>query len=161
MILWRRPIVTLLVAIVTIEVLMIVTGMGPDLVLVTALLATIGIGAWVLATTADAVPPPAPSVAAPRSAPPQRNERRVKQVRTSLAYGRNDGLARERLHTGLVAIVDDQLRSAHEIDRATDPAAARVVLGPDLTAFVEATEPPDTLSRPRQLDHILTEIEQL
>jgi len=157
----RRQIVSLLVAIVVAQVLMIVTGMGPDLLLVSALLGTIGIGAWVLATTADAVPPPAPVIAAPRSAPPPRDDRRVKQVRTGLAYGRTDGLSRERLHAGLVAIVDDQLRAAHEIDRAVDPVAARTVLGDELAAFVEATEPPATLSKPRELDRLLTRIEQL
>ena len=140
---------------------MIITGMGPDLLLVTALLATIGGGAWVLATTADAVPPPTPPVAAPRSTSRQRNERRVERTRTSLAYGRTDGRSRERLHDGLVAIVDDQLRAVHEIDRATDPAAARSVLGDDLSDFVESTDPPPALSRPGDLDRLLTRIEQL
>jgi hypothetical protein len=158
---WRRRVAVVVAGTGVVLASMIVSGMGPDLLLVSALIATVAIGAWVLADTADAVADTAPSTAAPRSAPPPEGDRRVKQVRTGLAYGRTDGLSRERLHASLVDIVDDRLRTAHQIDRATRPDAARALLGADLAAFVEAPEPPDTLSRPRDLDRLLTRIEQL
>ena len=157
----RRRIIVAVVLAVVVQLLMVASGMGPDLLLVSALIAALTIGALALAAAADAVPNATPTVAAPRSAAPARPDRRVNQVRTGLAYGRNDGLSRERLHTSLVAIVDDQLRSAHQIERTADPATARAVMGTDLAAFVEAATPPDVLSRPRELDRLLTRIEQL
>lgn len=159
-----RPLLTITAIVVLSLVAMVVIGMDPDLLLAGTLLGALAVGAWVLAHAADSVPDPGGPrrpVAGARSPLPEGHDRRVKQVRTGLAYGRTDGLSRERLHASLVAIVDDQLRVVHEIDRRTDPAAARAVLGPELTAFVDAAEPPTALGRPRDLDRLLTRIEQL
>ena len=158
---WRQRTAIIVAGIVVLQLLMVVSGMGPDLLLVSALVGAVAVGAWALADAADAVPNAPPTVAAPQSTAPTRDDRRVKQVRSGLAYGRNDGLSRERLHASLVDIVDDQLRSSHQVDRSSDPAAARDLLGPDLAAFVDAPTPPDVLSRPRDLDRLLTRIEQL
>jgi hypothetical protein len=148
----------LLIAAITIaiEVFMIVTGMGPDVLLVAALAATIGVGTWVLIEAAEAVPSPAPIGATARQEPEHRVDRRVSRLRSGLAHGQP-----ERLHTSLVAIIDDQLRAHHHVDRSIDPAAANAIIGPELATFIEDPAQRASLPGVRELDRILTQIERL
>ncbi|MGB0112695.1 MAG: hypothetical protein WBP59_05705, partial [Ilumatobacteraceae bacterium] len=85
----------------------------------------------------------------------------VMRLRSGLAYGRRDDGNLERLHASLVELIDDQLLSAHQIDRHADPAAARAALGPQLSEFVDDDRVASQLSRPRVLADVLTRIEQL
>jgi hypothetical protein len=59
----------------------------------------------------------------------------------------------------LVELVDDRLLAHHRVDRATDPAGAAALLSPALRALVQA--PQRTSTSPRELQHLLTEIEAL
>jgi hypothetical protein len=141
---------------------MVLSGMGPNVVLLAVLGALIGVAVWTLAELADTTPATAPIDANVRPAPPARSERRVTRLRTGLAYAGPNGLVFEQLHGSLVDVIDDQLRVAHQIDRASDPEAARAVIGDDLQVFIDdrAAATAD-LARPRRLDRILTLIEQL
>ena len=142
-------------------VAMVVSAMDPNVALVVALAALIGVGAWMLTGLAEATPAATPVEAGARSTPPVRSERRVTRLRTGLAHAGPDGLVFEQLHESLVTVIDDQLRVAHQIDRSTDPDAARAVIGDELQAFVDDPADAATLARPRSLDRVLTLIEQL
>ena len=157
----KRPVLIIVAIVVVMEVLMIASGMAPDVMLVAALGATLGAGTWMLVDTAEAVPSETLIGASSRNEPVHRVDRRVTTLRSSLVHGRTDSLSAERLHDSLVAIIDDQLRAAHHIDRTADLAAATTRLGPELTAFIEDPSARASLSTPRELDHIITLIERL
>jgi hypothetical protein len=157
----KRPVLVIVATAIVIEALMIVSGMGPDVLLVAAATATIGAGIWVVIDTADAVPSEAAiSAMAPRE-PVHRVDRRVTRLRSGLAHGQTDSLSAERLHRSLVAIIDDQLRADHQIDRIADPTAADAVIGPELSAFIDDPKAQTALPGARELDRILTHIERL
>ncbi|WP_040495613.1 hypothetical protein [Ilumatobacter nonamiensis] len=148
-------------AAIAVVVVMFLLGMGPSILLVTALVAVIGVGIWfvldlsIVAVGSDGFPTavaPPPTVSA---------DRRVARLRSGLAYGRSSDDSFELLRASLVELIDDQLLAVHEIDRLSDPAAASQVLGPELTRFVEDERTVKQLARPRSLDRIVTLIEQL
>jgi hypothetical protein len=85
----------------------------------------------------------------------------VLRLRSGLKYGFRDDTPLERLRASLVELVDDQLRSAHRVDRVEDPDKARSVLGAELSRFVDDPSAAHELAQPQQLDRILTLIEQL
>ncbi len=157
----KRPVMVIVVTTIVIEILMIVSGMGPDVLLVAAATATIGAGVWVVIDTADAVPSEAAISGAAVREPVHRVDRRVTRLRSGLAHGQTDSLSAERLHGSLVAIIDDQLRAGHQIDRSVDPAAADAVIGPELAAFIGDPAARTALPGARELDRILTHIERL
>jgi hypothetical protein len=159
---WTRPVAAIAVITLVANVAMVVSGMGPNVLLLTVLGGLVGVMIWTLTELADTTPAAAPISANVRSAPPPRSERRVTRLRTGLAYAGPNGLVFEQLHGSLVDVIDDQLRVAHQIDRASDPDAARAVIGDELQAFIDDRDTATTaLARPRRLDHILTLIEQL
>jgi hypothetical protein len=144
------------------DIVMVATGMGPNLVLVTTLGALAGMAVWTVAKVADATPATAPIDASIRTAPLARSERRVARLRTGLSYAGPNGPVLEQLHESLVNVIDDQLLVVHQIDRSVDPVAARAVIGEDLHAFIDdRAAATAALAQPRRLDRILTLIEQL
>ena len=158
---WKRPVAVIIGVTFAVEVLMVVTGMGPQLVLVAALGGLVGAGVWFLADLADLTEP---GTAVPMGAtrePAARADRRVMQLRTGLAYGRPDRASLLQLRATLVDLVDDQLRAVHLIDRAERPDAARAVMSDDLYAFVTDPDSATMLTEPRRVDHIVTLIERL
>ena len=157
----KRAILLIVGITVAVEVFMIVSGMGPDLLLVAAAAATIGVGVWIVLDTAEAVPSVASIGAVVRQEPVHRVDRRVTRLRSGLAHGQTDSLSAERLHTSLVAIIDDQLRAGHQVDRVADPAAAAAIIGPELASFIDDPTARQALPGTRDLDRILTQIERL
>ena len=140
-----------------VSVFMVVTGMGPELVLVAALGALVGLGGWFLVDVADRAETPtdvAPDRHGPRDA---RSDRRVERLRSDLAHS----IVPERLHRALVEIIDDQLRSAHHLERLDDPAAANAVVGDELQQFIDDPASAVALLRPNRLDRVLGLIERL
>ena len=156
-----RPVVMIVAATIAVEVFMVTTGMGPDVLLVAALAATVGMCIWLVVDTAESIPSTTPIGTTARHEPEHRVDRRVTRLRSGLAHGQTDRLSAERLHTSLVAIIDDQLRAAHQVDRHTDPAAAAVIIGPELTGFIDDPAARISLPSTGQLDRILTQIERL
>lgn len=141
--------------------LMVVTGMGPTVVLVTALGALVGLGVWLLVDLADRTETTGETERGGPQVSSARPDRRVERLRADLAYGRPDSIAPERLHLALVDIIDDQLRSTHHIERRDDPEAASAVLGDELQRFVDDPDSAATLLRPKRLGHVLDLIERL
>jgi hypothetical protein len=156
-----RAVVTIVAATAAVSTFMVVSGMGPELVLVAALGCLVGTAVWQLRELADDTPTTATTTADQRVAPPARGDRRVMRLRTGLAYGRPDGPTLERLHATLVEAIDDQLRAVHHVDRTDDPLAARALVGDELQAFVDDPDAAASLANPRTLDRTLTLIERL
>lgn len=156
-----RPVLMIAAIVIVVEAFMIVSGMGPDVLLVAAAAAIIGVGIWIIIATAEAVPTAAPIGAVARHGQDHRVDRRVTWLRSGLAHGKTDSLSAARLHDSLVAIIDDQLRAGHQIDRTVDPAAAKAVIGAELAAFIDDPAARMSLPGPRELDRILTRIERL
>jgi len=157
----KRPVLVIVAITIVVEVIMIVSGMGPDVLMVAAGAAVIGVGIWIVIETAGTVAAPIPNDATSRQEPEHRVDRRVTRLRSGLAHGQTDRLSAERLHHSLVDIIDDQLRAGHQIDRNLDPAAANTVMGPELAVFADDPAARVSLPGTRELDRILTRIEQL
>jgi hypothetical protein len=158
---WKRPVVTIAGITIVVDLLMVLTDMGPDVGLVTALCVLLGVGLWFISDLKDATSASAEVAtdSAPTSA--ESTDRRVMRLRSGIVYGQPGSNSLERLRATLVDLVDDQLLAAHQIDRVEDPDAARAVLGDDLFAFVEDSGAADELAEPRQLDRIVTLIERI
>ena len=140
---------------------MVLAGMKPAVLLVAALCGLIGGVVWFLVDLAKVVLDPTDVIPArPEPEPVGRADRRVMRLRSGLAYTRN-GESLDRLHTTLVELVDDQLRAVYQIDRHVDPVGARAVLGDDLSTFVVDPNAARRLTRPSEVDHVLTLIEQI
>jgi hypothetical protein len=140
---------------------MVVADTGPDVVLVSALCILVGVGLWSFSELMDGAVESTDLMAGPTSTMTQSTDRRVMRLRSGLVYGRHDDDALEPLRASLVELIDDQLRAAHQIDRAEDPDSARAVLGAELSAFVDDPGAAHALARPNQLDRILTLIERI
>jgi hypothetical protein len=158
---WRRPVATIVGVTIVVDVLMIVTGMGPQVVLVAALGGLVGVAWWFLSDLADVALGTSGATAGPASAPEARPDRRVMQLRTGLAYGRPDRASLVSLRASLIELIDDQLRTVHQIDLAEDPDGARAVIGDDLYVFVDDPDSATMLTQPRNVDRILTRIEAI
>ena len=156
-----HPVATIVGVTIAVDVAMIVTGMGPHVVLVAALGGLVGVGLWFFSDLADEAIGTAGAPAGPASEPTVRGDRRVMQLRTGLAYGRPDRASLVQLRSSLIELVDDQLRTVHHVDLAEDPDGARAIIGDDLYAFVDDPDSAGMLTEPRRVDHILTLIERI
>ena len=158
---WTRPVAAITAGTVVLLAFMLISDTGPNVPLLLALCVLVGVGLWLLSDLMDASFEAAEFVASPHVSRAQAIDRRVMRLRSGLVYGRRDDVSLDRLRTGLVELVDDQLLAAYQIDRVEDPAAARAVLGDELFAFVDDPKTAHGLARPQQLDRILTLIEQI
>jgi hypothetical protein len=140
---------------------MVVADTGPDVVLVAALCVLIGVGLWFISDVMSSTVESTDLVTGMTPATDPATDRRVMRLRSGLVWGRHDDTSLERLRASLVELVDDQLRSAHQIDRIEDPDAARAVLGDELFAFVDDPRAAHDLAQPHQLDRTLTLIEEI
>jgi hypothetical protein len=158
---WKRPVAAIIGVTIAVDVLMVVTGMGPQVVLVAALGGLVGAGVWFLRDLVDVTDGATAAPMGTTKEPAARADRRVMQLRTGLAYGRPDRASLLQLRATLVDLVDDQLRAVHLIDRAEQPDAARAVIGDDLFTFVTDPESARMLTEPRKVDGIVTLIERI
>ncbi len=158
---WRWPFLLIVGVVLLVELAMSLLDMGPEIMLVAALGAFTGTVVWTARTLAETTKGPrvAPrAFAAPRAAGA---DGRVKSLRTGILFGRTMSGYTDRLHETLVAVIDDQLAHAHGIDRATEPVAAAEVIGPALTAFVSEPEAAASMTDTREINRIVTLIEQI
>lgn len=158
---WKRRVAAIVGITIVVDIGMVLTDMGPDLGLVTALCILLGVGLWFISDLTNATTDSSAMTTGPAAASAESTDRRVMRLRSGIVYGQRGSNSLERLRTTLVDLVDDQLRAAHQIDRAEDPDAARAVLGDDLYAFVDDPGAADDLAEPRRLDRIVTLIEQI
>jgi len=159
---WRRPVALIVAITAVIELLMILSGSEPAVLLIAALCGLIGVVFWFIADLGEVVALDSTDVDLSRSAPDlvARTDRRVMRLRSGLAYTRDDE-SLERLRASLIELIDDQLQAVHHIDRVDDPEGACAVLGRDLSTFVDDPHAARRLARPNQVDRVLTLIEQI
>jgi len=158
---WRRPVAIIVAITVGIELLMILSGSEPAVLLIAALCGLIGVVGWFIADLGEVALDSSDDDSS-RSTPDLvvRTDRRVMRLRSGLAYTR-DGESLERLRSSLIELIDDQLQAVYHIDRADDPEGASAVLGRDLSTFVDDPHAASRLARPSQVDRVLTLIEQI
>lgn len=158
---WKTPIGMIVGVTITVEIFMLVTDMGPNLLLVAALGGLVGIAIWFvveLVPRAVLTPPPMPVHSATEAL---RLDRNATSVQRHLVYSRRNEHITQRLYGNLVELIDDQLETAHQIDRRADPRAAASVLGPELTRFVDDPSSANSLQHLRYAETIVSHIEQL
>lgn len=158
---WRRPVAAIVLATALTVLAMVFTGMGPRLALVTTLGGLVGAAVWLIArlstTTTPAEPWPRRRPTTPATT---RASAHVSTLRARIAHGSHAG-GTERVHALLVELLDDQLAAAHGIDRATDPAAARAILGDELFSFATDPTAARSIAKRRNLEGIVARIEAL
>ena len=155
----RRPLITIAGAVVVAEAVLLVTDTGPNIWLVAALVGLVGLVVWFTITVDRTAERPMPATAIPKPAMSY-PDLRTTTLRQALATGRSDARYARRLRNQLVAIIDDELVSGHGIDRQSDPAAARAVLGDELDRFVADVDSRAPLT-PHDITRVVTRIEQL
>ena len=158
---WTHPVAAIVGVTIAVDVLMVVTDMGPHVVLVASLGGLVGVGLWFVVDLAGVAPAEVGNSRRHASEPTARADRRVMQLRTGLTFGRADRVSIVQLHSTLVDLVADQLATVHHVDLADDPDGARAVIGEELYAFVEDADAAGLLTDPRKVDHILTLIERV
>lgn len=158
---WHLPFALIAGFVLLVEVVMFGLDMGPETMMVAAVIGFTGICVWcyfsLVQSTAEP-PEPARVVAASRLVG---TDRRVRHLRTSILFGRSMGGYTERLHETLVDIIDDQLLHAHGVDRANDPEAAAAILHPRLQAMVSDPDSVADISKTDELARIVALIEAL
>ena len=157
----KRPHPALLVVagVLAVDLFMLATDMGPNLVATTVLGLLVGATIWFMTEVGPRAARPSPAATGPQRHE-QRADLRITPLRQALAYGGSDHYLAERVHTSLVDVVDDELRVGHGIDRHADPDAAVAVLGPELMRFVTDPDAADTMSV-RSLTRLVTLIEEI
>lgn len=155
----RASTITIISLTVAVEVAMLVTDMGPNVLLVGALCLLGGTSWWLFSELSTNVARPAPPPAISDYNTRPNTDRRVWVLRDTLLGGRHRDEFDARLHQTLVDVIDDRLATAHNVERHQDPPAAEAILGAELSAFVSGTPMPDGLTRNRHIDHIVTLIE--
>ncbi len=158
---WQRPFIVTLVLILLVVLGMAALGMGPATMLIVAIGAFLGSARWCLQpllerTAMPEVPPRA--IAAP--APPGLDQR-VRRLRSGIIFSNGADSFSEPLYRSLIELIDDQLISAHGIDRQHDPVSAERIVGPELHDFVQHRDAARLLTRTSDLDRIVTLIEQI
>lgn len=162
----RHPAAAIIAVTVVVEVVMVLAGTEPNLLLVAGLVGLVGTTIWCLVDLRAATTDPDPQPVAYRPPPDARADQRVRMLRNGLVFGSRSGNdhAAQRLRDGLVELVDDQLLAEYGVDRHADPAAAESIIGAELFRFVEDTGAADSarvVSRPKHLAHIVTLIEEI
>ena len=158
---WRRRVIVIALATAGIDSVMVGAGMGPNLVVVSVLVALAAVAVWLAFDLAAEVEPavrPDTSPAARRAAGVDWSvSTMVLQLQTG--NERFEDESAHQLYHGLVSLIDDQLLAEHRVDRATDHELAWAIMGAELTRFVSARQPPRGFTEPRTLAHIVTLIE--
>jgi hypothetical protein len=146
---------------VVVVTLLVVMDTGPNVLLVAAVTMLAGVTIWLVAELLNATLDTPLLSTTPAAIPSAHNDRRVMRLRSGLTYAQHDDAALDQLRAGLVELVDDQLRTVHDIDREADPDTARIVVGGELWSLIDGSTPSRRLAEPRTLDRVLTLIEQL
>ncbi len=155
-----RTVTAIVAAVVVTEALLITTDTGPDVVLVAAIVLTIGIALWATRPLSADAPRPALPSSPSEQPPPTSPDLRAAALRQAVGDGGSRDHHARRIREQLITIVDDQLLTVHGIDRAAEPERAHRLLGPELNRLVHDPASVDRLTE-RRLDRLLTEAEAL
>ncbi|MFZ4811379.1 MAG: hypothetical protein ACOYL9_08560 [Ilumatobacteraceae bacterium] len=156
---WRRRVLAAIAAWVVTVCVMLGLEMRPNpvvLALVVAITATVG---FVLIDLSDIAAPV--DWATAREADSTRGgDARVRILTRRLEQGGVMG-GDSMVHSTLVELIDDELLTAHGVDRSSEPDRAATILGPDLTRLVSEPASSQQLSDPTFLATILDRVESL
>jgi len=156
----KRPLLVIVGATIVVQIVMVVTDMGPHLLLVAAVCLLVGITIWTVLSLGHAAVR-TEAVSTPHPPPPSRlPDLRITLLRQGLSYGRHDNQIPDRVYWSLVTLIDDELMVGHGIDRRSDPEAARQVIGDELMRFVTEPDASRALSLER-LTQVVTRIERI
>jgi hypothetical protein len=155
-----RTIAAIVAAVVVTEAFLLATDTGPDVLLVAVIVVAIGLGVWANRPLSADSPRPGDASAPTDPPAPASPDLRAAALRQALGGGGSAQHHARRLREQLIAIVDDQLATAHGIDRATEPERAQQLLGPELTRLLHDPASVDRLTE-RRLGRLLTEAEAL
>ena len=158
---WRTPFLAILAGVLLVEVAMVALDMGPEPLLVAAVVTVAASTVWCvrsLALTTVDISQPVVAVANP---PAPGADSRVRALRSSLVLGRTPGGDTDRLHATLVEVIDDQLQHAHGVDRQLQATEAHALLDPELRRFVEHPDAAPELAAASHVQRIVTLIERL
>lgn len=139
-------------------VLMIIAGMGPNPVLLALVVGALAVGGWLFSDIGARV-----QSANWRTADVTSGSDRGADNRVELIHRYIDGFTRgsgDVLSPVLVSLINARVSSRHGVDRATDAATFRRVIGPELDAFI-ANQPGRRAMTPHDLSDIITKIERL
>jgi hypothetical protein len=142
-------------------VAMVLTGMGPRLVLVAALGAVVGVSAWLMVTLARYCAPAAEWDTAALTRDQDQDIQLPGSSRYRIPAGPRDQRVAEQLHVRLVELIDDRLMAEHGIDRRADSDAARAIVGDELATFVEEPAASHSLTDLANVERVVSRIEQL
>ena len=121
---WRRRVGVLAAFVLFFELVLVLAGTGPRLVLVAGIVTTLAALGWMALDLGETVQPfPWPTRTAPSMAT-LGADARSRLLRTRLANVSAEGHTIRHLHDSLVDIIDDRLITDHLVDRFVDPDAA-------------------------------------
>lgn len=144
-------------------------GMRPAVVPLAAITAAVAVVLWVLLDLGDVAQPVDWRATSDIGAGARGTDARLALLHRQVSDARSLDGGRS-LQRALVALVDDALRSRHDIDRVADPDAAAAVLGPELVSFTSVAwldAAPDAspltalAADPARLAQVLDRIEHL
>lgn len=92
---------------------------------------------------------------------PRGADSRVVTLEHLITDSHDSAESRRRLHRLLSTLADERLLSVRGIDRALDPAGARVAMGQDLDDFVSSTDPDRIDPSAARMSLLLNRIESL
>lgn len=159
--LWRVRLVVTITVWVSLDVLMVIAGMGPRHLVLGLTVAALATVCWVAYDLAADVRAPNWRTMLARPTIITGYDSRVSRIKLHLYDESGSGRASGRLHDTLVELADDRVQSRHGIDRRTQPEAARAVMGETLYRFVTSPPRHRDLADRRGLDRILTCIEAI
>lgn len=155
-----RFVIVIVAGTICVQLVMLITDMGPHLPLVAAVCVLVGITIWVVLSLGHAAVR-TETVSTPHPPPPRRlPDLRITLLRQGLSYGRHDNQIPDRVYRSLVTLVDEELAVGHGIDRHADPDAARAIVGDELMRFVEDADGSRTMTIDG-LSRIVTQIERI
>ena len=142
-----------------IEIVLVGAGQQPRLLsvgLILLAIAAVGLLAFdlLVAAAPAAWPDNSPAEVAPRAF-----DSRTEGLVRMITREREQREPSRRLHALLVSLIDHRLDDHHGVQRATDPAAARLVLGPELFRLVERAPSGAELAQPARLARLVELIE--
>jgi hypothetical protein len=158
---WRIRLVVTASVWLSLDVLMVIAGMGPRHLVLGLAVAALASLCWVAYDLAADVRAPDWRTMLARPTMLTGYDSRVSRIKLHLYDESGSGRASGRLHLTLVELIDDRVLSRHGIDRAIQPDAARAAMGDTLHRFVTAPLSQRDMADRRMLDRVLTCIEDL
>lgn len=139
----------------------LLVGMSPRPLLLALLIGAASITIWLVSDSIGLAEPTDWQITQEVVSRPRGADARVVTLERLIADIHNSAESRLRLHHLFSTLADERLRSLRGIDRQSDPAGARLALGPDLDDFISSPNPGHTDLTVARMSMILNRIESL